>query len=431
MEIAILALAAIGHVTLWVTVNNRVHALGIPGWAIGLLTAFSAGCLLGIPVGITWTLALSAKVGTLADDWTRIASLYLVACCGVAVVGLLGRIFQVVRHRRSPVPRSDRVDAVRVLELLHHRPVRSRVVRWLTQLPGNQVFDLAIHEKAIPLEHLDPALDGFSIAHLSDLHMSGRIDKEYFQLVVERTNALRPDLIAITGDLFDARECLDWIADTLGRLQAPCGVYYILGNHDLRVDRYAPRRWLAEHGLIDLGGRWTTLSVADRPIVLAGNELPWYAPAADMEHAPRKIKGRTPLRILLSHAPDQIDWARNFAFDLMLAGHTHGGQIRFPWIGSIVSPSRLGTKYAAGTYRLPPTVMHVSRGISSLTPVRWNCPPELSVLRLCRAAVPERRGERAEGTELQVESGEPVLAPVRRASKVSNHRQSRGYEEGP
>jgi len=383
MEIAILALAGIGHLTLWVTVNNRVHALGIPRWAIALMTACCVASVFGIPVGMGSTRCLPADVGELARPGTWLASIYVVACCAVAVVGLLERSRQIARDRRSRVPRSDRVDPVAVVDVLGHRPARSGGVAWLTRLPGNQVFDLAVHDMAIPLDRIDPALDGFSIAHLSDLHMSGRIGREYFQLVVQRTNALQPDLIAVTGDLFDVPECLDWIADTLGKLEARLGVYFILGNHDLRVDRHAPRARLIEQGLIDLGGRWTTVSFAGRTIVLAGNELPWYVPAADMENVPLRFNGRTALRILLSHSPDQIDWARNFAFDLMLAGHTHGGQICFPWLGSIVAPSRLGTRYASGTYDLPPTVLHVSRGISSLTPVRWNCPPELSVLRLC------------------------------------------------
>jgi predicted MPP superfamily phosphohydrolase len=86
------------------------------------------------------------------------------------------------------------------------------------------------------------------------------------------------------------------------------------------------------------------------------------------------------VRILLAHSPDQLSWARRNDIDLMLAGHTHGGQIRFPLIGPILAPSRYGVRYAAGTFYLPPVVMHVSRGISGLQPLRFNCPPELTKL---------------------------------------------------
>jgi predicted MPP superfamily phosphohydrolase len=99
-----------------------------------------------------------------------------------------------------------------------------------------------------------------------------------------------------------------------------------------------------------------------------------------MEHLPTARADGPLLRVLLAHAPDQIDWAQRHQFDLMLAGHTHGGQIRLPLLGAIVAPSRLGTKFSAGTFYMEPTVMHVSRGVSGLTPLRWNCPPEITRL---------------------------------------------------
>jgi hypothetical protein len=138
---------------------------------------------------------------------------------------------------------------------------------------------------------------------------------------------------------------------------------------------------------------------------LAGNELPWFGPppartadpdaaetsprsADDSREAVDSDDARSAFRILLSHSPDQIDWAREHRFDLMLAGHTHGGQIRFPLVGAVVCPSRWGVKYASGVYHEPPTVLHVTRGISGLHPIRLNCRPELTrlILRVGRAA---------------------------------------------
>ena len=88
------------------------------------------------------------------------------------------------------------------------------------------------------------------------------------------------------------------------------------------------------------------------------------------------------LRIGVSHSPDQIGWARRERLDLMLAGHTHGGQIRFPVIGPLVAPSHYGSQFASGVFYLKPTLMHVSRGLSGVHPFRWLCPPEVSVLTL-------------------------------------------------
>jgi predicted MPP superfamily phosphohydrolase len=87
-------------------------------------------------------------------------------------------------------------------------------------------------------------------------------------------------------------------------------------------------------------------------------------------------------RLLLSHTPDNIQWARRHKIDLMLAGHNHGGQIRLPLFGPVYSPSVYGAHYASGAFWESPTLMYVSRGISGKVPLRWNCLPELSRLTL-------------------------------------------------
>ena len=135
---------------------------------------------------------------------------------------------------------------------------------------------------------------------------------------------------------------------------------------------------------MDLGRRWTQIEVEGCPIVLAGNELPWFVPAADMSDCPASDGKSSPLRILLSHAPDQLPWARGNKIDLMLAGHTHGGQVQFPVVGPVLSPSRFGVRYASGTFYEQPTLMHVSRGISGTRHLRINAPPELTKLKLVR-----------------------------------------------
>jgi predicted MPP superfamily phosphohydrolase len=200
---------------------------------------------------------------------------------------------------------------------------------------------------------------------------------------VERAaNQLAADLVVVTGDLVDKRECIPWIPAVLGKLESRYGNFCVLGNHDLRVGDLAPlRAAIAEAGFVDLGGAWRVLTIHGVQVALAGNELPWLAPAAEMADCP--VRASTGgLRILLSHSPDQLEWARRHDFDLVLAGHTHGGQIRFPLIGPIIAPSRFGGRYACGVFDEPPTVMHVSRGVSSMFPIRLRCPPELAKLTL-------------------------------------------------
>ncbi len=113
-------------------------------------------------------------------------------------------------------------------------PVHGLYSRMFSYFPGNQVFKLHVHEREFALKRLPPALDGVAIAHVTDLHLCGRIGIEYFQEAMRQTNVLGADLIAVTGDIADHRHCFDWLPSTLGRLRAPLGIYFVLGNHDLR-----------------------------------------------------------------------------------------------------------------------------------------------------------------------------------------------------
>jgi predicted MPP superfamily phosphohydrolase len=245
------------------------------------------------------------------------------------------------------------------------------------------MLSLCIHEKEIVLPRLPRELDGLAIVHLSDLHLSGKIAQLYFDYVVNRANELNGDLIAITGDILEHERCWDWLPHTIGRLRSRHGTCFILGNHDKRIrDVERLRASLVSLEMHDVGkSSWLT-EVRGQRILLVGNELPWFGPPPEF---PRAKNQSHALRILLTHSPDQISWARVHDFDLALAGHTHGGHIRLPLLGPVVCPSRFGVKYASGTFYEHPTLLHVTRGISGLDPIRLNCPPELTKLVLrCR-----------------------------------------------
>jgi predicted MPP superfamily phosphohydrolase len=340
-----------------------------------------------VPVGLAWWF-IHAGVDVLGGlNWRQMPLpivFYLGVCWVAAAVAIAGWVWRVLLRRSPAVLRSDRTRSV---ELAHDSTQlaasqtshEEHAHHFLVHLPGNEILKLDMTERAIVVPRLAPALDGLSIVHFSDSHLSGRVGKAYFQKAVHESNRMEPDLVAITGDLVDRSPQIDWIPDTLGRLRARYGVYFVLGNHDVRVDTGRLRRVLEESGLVDLGGRWREIEIRGQPVVLAGNELPWLAPAADMSGCPPR-SGNGPLRIILSHSPDQLDWAQAQDADLLLAGHTHGGQIRFPLIGPILAPSREGVKYASGVFYAPPTIMHVTRGLSGLFPVRLKCPPEMAYL---------------------------------------------------
>jgi len=252
----------------------------------------------------------------------------------------------------------------------------------MARLPGNEILRLEEIDRGLELPRLPAELSGFSILHLSDLHFTGLVGKWYFDEVVRRCNARRPDLIALTGDFVDEESCIDWIPDTLARLEARYGVYFILGNHDLRVDSARVRKALTDGGLIDLGGRFLEVELRGQRVVMAGNEVPWFPPAADLSNAPPSSLRGGPFRIVLAHSPDQFGWARRNEVDLVLAGHTHGGQVCLPGIGPIFSPCLHGVRHAQGVIAARPTVMHVTKGVSAQLPVRFGAVPEAVLLDL-------------------------------------------------
>jgi hypothetical protein len=384
MTLILLLLALLGHAVLWVALINRLHSTAIPLAVITGLTLLLAVWAALIPLGFACGMAAGDVAVLGGSSWLRVSwpgAMYVAACwlAGVAIVcdwlrrHVMSRPPAVLRWRRSTRRHlaGPSGKAGSGVEHEHH---------FLTRLPGNQSLLLDVVEMGLEIARLPPALDGLRITHLSDLHFTGAVGKTYFQEVVRLSNEFTPDLTVVTGDLIDNNDCIDWMPDTLGRLRARYGVYFVLGNHDLWNDANRLRRTLVECGLIYLGGRWLDVELRGERVILAGNELPWGGPAADLQSLPPRSADGRPLVFVLSHSPDQLSWARALDVDLMLAGHTHGGQVRFPWIGPILSPSRVGVKYASGTFHSPPTLMHVSRGLSGNIPLRMNCAPELGLL---------------------------------------------------
>lgn len=382
MFIALAGLGLIGHLALCVAVINRLHAIGLRRPILRLADLLWYLFFFGVPVVVTlrmmgWSDAVGSVSMATALDWLVGAYLTL------AVSATISTAVSVIRQRRC-APTTSRLagNHTRLMDVsqeLGQRPVGDLGTALASRIPGNEILQLSIHEKLLTLPRLPAELHGISIAHLSDLHFTGQLTADFFREVVRRTNDLDSDIVAITGDIIDKSQCLPWLPDVLGQLTSRHGIFFILGNHELRIKEgdQVVREALVETGMTDLGGRCEIINVRGRQIVLAGNELPWFGPAADMSvHATLETDQR-PLRICLSHSPDQFPWARAHDVDLMLAGHTHGGQCRLPLIGPILCPSRYGVRYASGAFYEPPTVLHVSRGVSGTRPVRFNCPPEL------------------------------------------------------
>jgi len=393
IDFLIYAVALAGHIGILTRITCAVHSAPWHHWAVRVVNTAIALAGFVLPPLVAW--GLYPERGALIDRvaWTpaaKWAAGYVAFCALFGIGPVLWWMLRGVFVRPPAALQSSHAEIVDMTVNLGGKPVKGAYYQFLTSLPLNQTFDLEISKKKIALGALPKKLDGLTITHLSDLHFSGRLDRRYFEEIVRHTNALQSDLIAVTGDLVDKPFCIQWLPHTLGQLRAPLGVYFILGNHDLRVDAAAVRDTLTESGLIDMGGRWTVIDVRGEQLLIAGNELPWIKPAANMQDSPPLAPDGGPTRLLLAHTPDQFAWARSHGFDLMLAGHNHGGQFQFPPIGPLVAPSRFGVKYASGTFYQEPTVMHVSRGISALVPVRFNCHPEVTAIELHALANPKR-----------------------------------------
>ena len=411
-------LALLGHLAFWVAVHNRLHAIG---WHRRLVKATKNTAMLILLGPLAMFVGWTASSGDLFADPLAILGqgawiqAYFWLCFGTAVPVIVSWCWRGYTSNSAYLVSCKRrtVHAGRQLGFL---PCGDLATRLLVGLPGNQALQLEVNEKVVAVPRLSGALDGLTIAHLSDLHFTGRLSREFFEFVVEQTNELEPDLVAITGDIIDKEKCLPWIGDVLGRLRAKSGVFYVFGNHERRIpDASLLASTFEDAGLTHLGGRWTEVRMRGRTIILAGNELPWFRPAADMTSCPKMLHERRLPRVLLSHSPDQIQWARAHDFDLMLAGHMHGGQIRFPLIGPVVGPSFYGVRYSGGVYYVKPTLLHVSRGVAGVQTLRIHCRPELTKLVLRPLGV-EATTDELRATDIRT-AGLPVPARLCRTGE--------------
>lgn len=244
--------------------------------------------------------------------------------------------------------------------------------RWL------QVRRAAIHVRGLP-----PALEGLTIGLLTDLHAGPVTPHAVIRRAVDLMIGARPDVVAVTGDLCDDRvHGFAPVFAELGRLRAPLGVYTVPGNHDhkLGIDRW--RRAVAEHPRItDLTNDAVVLHVRGARLCLAGVD-DYALGKPELRLPPPHERDTT---VLLAHSPDQAEQSRRShdAIDLVIGGHTHGGQIRLPMFGPPRNSSNHPDLYESGLRRRPWTQVYTSRGVGMVKlPVRFLARPEVSVLRL-------------------------------------------------
>lgn len=300
--------------------------------------------------------------------------------------------------RDTPTAADDVTLTRRGLFLLGRRAAVVGVAGTAAHAFFGELRDVEVTRQVVRIGDLPPSLHGLRVVHLTDIHHGPWTSLQYVRGVVDRANALRPDLVVLTGDYVHQSDVyIAPVVRELGRLRARAGVVATLGNHDWWEDGH---RTLAEfaktgvrtidnHRLFLTAERTLERSVgpSDRrhALCLAGAGDLWEG----SPHYGDALGGVPDLmpRLLLSHNPDVAEESSLLAYapriDLMLSGHTHGGQVCLPWLGTPIIPSRYGQKYAAGMVQSPLCPVYVNRGVgTTVMPLRLGVRPEIAVLEL-------------------------------------------------
>ncbi len=386
LRLLTLLAAAAGHVALSVAVVNVAYGQPWPRWMQRLVrAAHDAWLLLGTP-WLTWLLVRSNVLA--GEPWLLLPEplLAYLTVCLVAALLILPAV-TLVRWLRPPPPElvANHSHVVDIAAKLGRRPVCSSGRHQLmARLPINEQYSLEVAERTICMGQVPQAWDGLTILHISDLHFAGTVAEPYFHSVVAELTGRHCDLIALTGDIVDGKQFYDWIVPVLSPLRASEGKFAILGNHDSWYEVRRIRSELARSGFELLSGRCIERPLRGHRLVLAGFEEPWLEPMPQWTAEPDGQQRRA-FRLLLSHSPDSVYAAARLGVDLMLAGHSHGGQVRLPLVGPVYLPSRYGRRFDAGLFRIGHTLLHVTRGISGKHPLRVRCRPEAVYLTLKHA----------------------------------------------
>jgi predicted MPP superfamily phosphohydrolase len=307
----------------------------------------------------------------------------------VAVSVLLGLLLFLVREVRRPPgppewgrtpvwPKRFRVAVDAIILLL------ALLAFWGFFIEPNR---LIVREESIRINNWPRELDGLKIAVISDIHAGGSfINDKKLHTIVDRTNALHPELIVILGDYMSSngwtsrRVEPEVFAAVLKNFNAPLGTYSVLGNHDAWYSGGKVRAALEQNGIKVLENEVLQLNARGVSLWLVGLADLWTRPQRIEQTIAKVPEGQT--MIALTHNPDIFPNLPE-RVPLLLAGHTHGGQVRFPFIGSVVEASDYGERYERGHVFENNHHLFVTTGIgTSIMPVRFGVTPEIVLLTL-------------------------------------------------
>jgi uncharacterized protein len=365
------AISGLIHFYVW---RRLVKAAHLPRrWHIGI-TVMMLLLFVSIPV-TTWSRnvwpELSQTFGWVSFSWMALIALTFVGLLFVDLYRLARWGARKIAKRPEPeISESRRTFLARISGGTVLAVGGTSMARGMIEARGtHEIVDVEVH-----LAKLPKSLDGFTIVQLTDLHVGMTIDRAFVQRVVDRANALSPDLIALTGDFVDGKveDLRDDIAP-LKNLRAKHGVYAVTGNHEYYA---GVDPWVAEISSLDVrylrNERVRIQNATGDSFELAGVDD--WSGAEDLVAATHGRDPDLPL-VLLAHQPRQVRRASKYGVDLQLSGHTHGGQI-WPW-HYIVKIQQSGL--LAGRYEYGGTQLYVSRGCGYWgPPVRVLAPLEIT-----------------------------------------------------
>ncbi|NNK96495.1 MAG: metallophosphoesterase [Desulfobacterales bacterium] len=239
-----------------------------------------------------------------------------------------------------------------------------------------------VNRYKIPIPDLPTSFHGFTLAHLTDLHLGFLVSQSYIEGIVHKTNRLETDAIVCTGDYVHDRnttEEIDKVWPILSKLRAKHGVYSVLGNHDHYADFGRSYYWLERSGQ-NIRHRCKPLYKGKDRIIIGGAGDYWED-KLEIDNA-FTFSEENDCKLLLSHNPDSVDTQYNTSLSLVISGHTHGGQVVIPFFGPPVLPVK-NKDYSSGLIATPKTQIFISKGIGwAIYPVRFNCYPEIAILEL-------------------------------------------------
>ena len=248
--------------------------------------------------------------------------------------------------------------------------------------------------RTFEIPNLPDAFENFRFVQISDIHLKEYTEAWFLEEIVRRVNQLNPELVVVTGDFISygplplsySWRAAGLCAEILSGLKASQR-FGILGNHDVSVGSDHVISPLEAHGLPVLVDRYVPLERGSDRIWLCGtNDARESKP--DLARAIPASTGGSPV-ILLCHEPDYVDTIRHHprfsSINLMLSGHTHGGQVRLPFVGPLILP-KMGRKYVEGAFQFEQMHLYVNRGLGAVeVPFRLNCPPEITEITLVRS----------------------------------------------